>query len=127
MGEIYSANDLKKEAYAAYDSCLQYDPGNIGTLNNYAYFLSVDGVDLDRAEKMSAKVIAAEPKNATYLDTYAWILYRLGRYADAKIYIDQTLKFVSDSTSRTRSTSTRPTSMPPWAITAQPPRSVRRP
>ena len=99
MGEIYSANDLKKEAYAAYDSCLQYDPGNIGTLNNYAYFLSVDGVDLDRAEKMSAKAIAAEPKNATYLDTYAWILYRLGRYADAKIYIDQTLKFVSDSTS----------------------------
>lgn len=99
MGEIYSANDLKKEAYAAYDSCLQYDPGNIGTLNNYAYYLSVDGVDLDRAEKMSAKVIAAEPKNATYLDTYAWILYRLGRYADAKIYIDQTLKFVSDSTS----------------------------
>lgn len=99
MGEIYSANNLKKEAYAAYDSCLQYDPGNIGTLNNYAYYLSVDGVDLDRAEKMSAKVIAAEPKNATYLDTYAWILYRLGRYADAKIYIDQTLKFVSDSTS----------------------------
>lgn len=99
IGEIYSANDLKKEAYAAYDSCLQYDPGNIGTLNNYAYYLSVDGVDLDRAEKMSAKVIAAEPKNATYLDTYAWILYRLGRYADAKIYIDQTLKFVSDSTS----------------------------
>ena len=99
MGEIYSANDLKKEAYAAYDSCLQYDPGNIGTLNNYAYFLSVDGVDLDRAEKMSAKAIAAEPKNATYLDTYAWILYRLRRDADAKIYIDQTLKFVSDSTS----------------------------
>ncbi len=99
MGEIYSANDLKKEAYAAYDSCLQYAPGNIGTLNNYAYYLSVDGVDLDRAEKMSAKAIAAEPKNATYLDTYAWILYRLGRYADAKIYIDQTLKFVSDSTS----------------------------
>lgn len=99
MGEIYFANDLKKEAYAAYDSCLQYDPGNIGTLNNYAYYLSVDGVDLDRAEKMSAKAIAAEPKNATYLDTYAWILYRLGRYADAKIYIDQTLKFVSDSTS----------------------------
>ena len=47
---------------------------------------------------MSAKVVAAEPKNATYLDTYAWVLYKLGRYADAKIYIDQTLKFVSDST-----------------------------
>ncbi len=98
MGEIYSANDMKKEAYAAYDSCLQYDPNNVGTLNNYAYFLSVDGIDLDKAEKMSAKVIASQPKNATYLDTYAWVLYKLGKYADAKIYIDQTLKFVSDST-----------------------------
>lgn len=98
MGEIYSTNGMKKEAYAAYDSCLQYDPNNLGTLNNYAYFLSVDGINLDKAEKMSAKVIASEPKNATYLDTYAWILYKLGKYADAKIYIDQTLKFVSDST-----------------------------
>lgn len=98
MGEIYSTNGMKKEAYAAYDSCLQYDPNNLGTLNNYAYFLSVDGISLDKAEKMSAKVIASEPKNATYLDTYAWILYKLGRYADAKIYIDQTLKFASDST-----------------------------
>lgn len=98
MGEIYSANGMKKEAYAAYDSCLQYDPNNLGTLNNYAYFLSVDGIDLEKAEKMSAKVIAAEPKNATYLDTYAWILYKLGRNAEAKVYIDQTLKFASDST-----------------------------
>ncbi len=98
MGEIYSTNGMKKEAYAAYDSCLQYDPNNLGTLNNYAYFLSVDGINLDKAEKMSAKAIASEPKNATYLDTYAWILYKLGRYADAKIYIDQTLKFATDST-----------------------------
>ncbi len=98
MGEIYSSGGKKQEAYAAYDKCLQYNPHNLGTLNNYAYFLSVDGVDLDKAEKMSAKAIAAEPKNATYLDTYAWVLYKLGRYADAKIYIDQTLKFVSDST-----------------------------
>ncbi len=98
MGEIYSSGGMKEEAYAAYDKCLQYNPNSLGTLNNYAYFLSVDGVDLDKAEKMSAKAIAAEPKNATYLDTYAWVLYKLGRYADAKIYIDQTLKFVSDST-----------------------------
>lgn len=98
MGEIYQNKGMKAEAYAAFDSCLQYKPDNIGTLNNYAYFLSLDGKDLDKAEQMSAKAIAAEPKNATYLDTYAWVLYRLGRYADAKIYIDQTLKFSADST-----------------------------
>lgn len=98
MGEIYHNKGMKDEAYAAFDSCLQYKPDNIGTLNNYAYFLSLDGKSLDKAEEMSAKTIAAEPKNATYLDTYAWVLYRLGRYADAKIYIDQTLSFSNDST-----------------------------
>ena len=87
------------EAFAAFDSCLQYKPDNVPTLNNYAYFLSLEGKDLDKAERMSAKAIAAEPKNATYRDTYAWVLYRMGRYADAKIYIDQTLKFSTDSTS----------------------------
>lgn len=99
VGEIYHSKGLKQEAYAAYDSCLQYKSDNIGTLNNYAYFLSVDGANLEKAEQMSAKAIAAEPKNATYLDTYAWVLYKLGRYAEAKIYIDQTLKFSTDSTS----------------------------
>lgn len=99
VGEIYHSKGLKQEAYAAYDSCLQYKPDNIGTLNNYAYFLCVDGANLEKAEQMSAKAIAAEPKNATYLDTYAWVLYKLGRYAEAKIYIDQTLKFSTDSTS----------------------------
>lgn len=98
MGEIYHNKNMRQEAYAAYDSCLQYKPDNIGTLNNYAYFLSLDGTNLDKAEQMSAKAIAAEPKNATYLDTYAWVLYKLGRYADAKIYIDQTLQFSADST-----------------------------
>lgn len=98
MGEIYHSKGMNKEAYAAYDSCLQYKPDNTPTLNNYAYFLSVDGAHLDKAEQMSAKAIAAEPKNATYLDTYAWVLYKLGRYADAKIYIDQTMKFSTDST-----------------------------
>lgn len=98
MGEIYHNKGMMKEAYAAFDSCLQAKPDNYGTLNNYAYFLSLDGKELDKAEQMSAKAVAAEPKNSTYLDTYAWVLYKLGRYADAKIYIDQTLKFSTDST-----------------------------
>lgn len=98
MGEIYRSKGMTKEAYAAFDSCLQVKPDNYGTLNNYAYFLSLDGGNLEKAEQMSAKAVAAEPKNSTYLDTYAWVLYKLGRYADAKIYIDQTLKFATDST-----------------------------
>ena len=49
---------------------------------------------------MSAKTIKAEPKNSTYLDTYAWILYKEERYTEAKLYIDQALANLSDSAMR---------------------------
>jgi len=92
MGDLLFMKDRKKEAFAAYDSCLQWKPDNIGCLNNYAYYLSLQGSRLDEAEQMSFKTVKAEPKNATYLDTYAWILFMQGRYAEARIYIDQALQ-----------------------------------
>lgn len=97
MGDLLYENGRAAEAYAAYDSCLQWKDDNIGCLNNYAYYLSVNGDSLDKAEKMSYRTVKAEPKNATYLDTYAWILFMQGRYAEAKIYIDQAVQNDSDS------------------------------
>lgn len=92
MGDIYHTKKQMKEAYAAYDSALVYNPSNIGALNNYAYYLSVERRDLDKAEEMSYKTVKAEPNNSTYLDTYAWILFEKGNYAEARIYIDNAMK-----------------------------------
>lgn len=97
MGDLLYEKGRAAEAYAAYDSCLQWKDDNIGCLNNYAYYLSVNGDSLDKAEKMSYRTVKTEPKNATYLDTYAWILFMQGRYAEAKIYIDQAVQNDSDS------------------------------
>ena len=98
LGEIYHNMGNKAQSFAAYDSCLQWKPDDVVTLNNYAYYLGEEGVSLKKAEEMSAKAVKAEPKNATYLDTYAWVLYKQKRYAEAKIYIDMALKFTADST-----------------------------
>ena len=92
LGDMYHTQKQMKEAYAAYDSVLVYNPSNIGALNNYAYYLSVERRDLDKAEEMSYKTVKAEPNNATYLDTYAWILFEKGNYAEARIYIDNAMK-----------------------------------
>ena len=97
MGDILHQKGREQEAFAAYDSCLQWKDDNIGCLNNYAYYLSELGQQLDKAEQMSYRTIKAEPKNATFLDTYAWILFMQKRYSEAKIYIDQTLQCDSDS------------------------------
>ena len=99
MGDIMHQKGMDREAFAAYDSCLQWKDDNIGCLNNYAYYLSVKGIQLDKAEQMSFRTIKAEPKNPTYLDTYAWILFMQRRYDEAKVYIDQTLENDTDTAS----------------------------
>jgi tetratricopeptide (TPR) repeat protein len=99
MGDLYHLKKMNAEAYAAYDSALVYKPDNIGALNNYAYYLSVERKDLDKAEEMSYRTVKAEPTNDTYLDTYAWILFEKGKYAEARIYIDQALQNGGDKSS----------------------------
>ena len=80
-------------------SALVYRPDNIGALNNYAYYLSVERQQLDKAEEMSYRTVKAEPNNNTYLDTYAWILFEKGKYAEARIYIDQAIQNGGDKSS----------------------------
>lgn len=92
MGDLLHQKGLQKEAFEAYDSCLQWKPDNISCLNNYAYYLSELGQQLDKAEEMSRKAITAEPRNGTYLDTYAWILFMQKNYREAHIYIDQAVQ-----------------------------------
>ncbi len=98
MGDILYKKQRPDEAFAAYDSCLQWKDDNVSALNNYAYYLSEERRDLKKAEQMSAKTIKADPTNATYLDTYAWILFLQQRYDEAKAYIDRALDNDTDST-----------------------------
>ncbi len=97
MGDLLFQRGRGAEAFAAYDSCLQWKADNIGCLNNYAYYLSLEERELEKAERMSYKTIKAEPENATYLDTYAWILFLEGRYAESRVYIDQAVQHDADA------------------------------
>ena len=93
IGDVYHILGDSKSAYKAYDNALKIDPDNIYVLNNYAYYLSVDGRDLKKAYQMSRKTILAEPENATYLDTYGWILYLRGEYLEAKSFFKQAMLY----------------------------------
>lgn len=89
MGDILHEMGSEEEAYAAYDSCLVYQDDNVQCLNNYAYYLSLQQKELDRAEEMSYRTIRLQPDNKTYLDTYAWILFMKERHSEAQMYIDR--------------------------------------
>lgn len=95
-GDILHSLKRNDEAYAAYDSALAYNPENLLCMNNYAYFLSLEGKKLELAEQLSRATVDAEPQNTTYLDTYAWVLYVGGKIQQAAIYIDQAIRFMPD-------------------------------
>ena len=84
MGDIYHQLGDSKKSFKYYEKALKIDPDYNPVLNNYAYYLSLEGKNLKKAKEMSRKTITAEPDNPTYLDTYAWILHLLGEDIEAK-------------------------------------------
>lgn len=87
----YKQNKID-DAYKLFDESIKLDPDNYIAMNNYAYYLSLDGHDLDKAERLSGKVIEKFPDNSTYLDTHAWVLFKKGEYSLAKFYMESALK-----------------------------------
>jgi tetratricopeptide (TPR) repeat protein len=89
IADTYFKIENKDSAFVNYEKALVANPKNIMVMNNYAYYLSLDKKDLKKAERMSAKTVELEPKNSTYLDTYAWILYQEDNFMLAKYYIER--------------------------------------
>lgn len=92
IGDMSYTNQNYDEAFSAYEKAITIYPDNIQVLNNYAYYLSQQNTQLDHAAEMSLRTLKEEPTNATYLDTYAWILFLQKRYDEAKAYVDLTLQ-----------------------------------
>ena len=84
LGKKGIARKAMKECYKAYERSLRYWPDNTMVLNNYAYFLSLEERDLERALTMSSRVVALTDNNPTYLDTHGWVLFKLGRTDEAR-------------------------------------------
>lgn len=83
LGDLYYQIGNKKKSFSYYRKTLSKEPNHIATLNNYAYYLSLEKKDLKRAYEMSKKTVEAEPNNPTYLDTYAWILHLMDKDIEA--------------------------------------------
>ena len=93
MGDVYYKLGDSKKAFKAYGKALKVNPDYVYVLNNYAYYLSVEGRKLKKACDMSYKTVIAEPDNATYLDTYAWILHLQGKDDAAKLFFKKAMLY----------------------------------
>ncbi|MCL1821246.1 MAG: tetratricopeptide repeat protein [Prolixibacteraceae bacterium] len=91
-GEVYYKQGKLDQAFKIFDEALQKYPANYVGMNNYAYYLSLANTDLDKAERLILQVIEKLPDNSTYLDTYAWVLFKKKDYSLARFYQEAALK-----------------------------------
>ncbi len=87
LGDLYHRIEDYMMSDYYFKKSLSIDGDNLVALNNHAYYLALRGESLDKALEYSFTTINKEPANSSFLDTYAWILYKLGRYEDSLIYI----------------------------------------
>jgi len=91
LGDAYNEAKRFSDSDKAYDKALALEPDNAGTLNNFAYYLSVRNEQLEKAERMSKRSLEITPAAATYMDTYAWVLFRAGKFPEARVWIEKAL------------------------------------
>ncbi|MCR9250477.1 MAG: tetratricopeptide repeat protein [bacterium] len=88
LGDAYNGIGDHVQSDKAFDVALKNQPNNEYVLNNYSYYLSLRNEDLDKAFIMSEKLVKRFPENPTYLDTHGWVLYKQGKYKEAKKYLE---------------------------------------
>jgi tetratricopeptide (TPR) repeat protein len=92
LGDAYHATGQHTQSDSSYDRALAITPNDATVLNNYSYYLSLRGEQLSKAEEMSRRSLELEPASTNYMDTYAWVLFRLGKYEQAKQWMEKALQ-----------------------------------
>jgi tetratricopeptide (TPR) repeat protein len=91
LGDVY--NELKQYAKSDsfYNASLALKPDEVFVLNNYAYYLALRKEQLPKAAQMAKHANELQPNNASFEDTYAWVLFKMANYEQALIWIELAL------------------------------------
>lgn len=81
--QIYDILKNKEMTEKDLEKSIVLNSKNPVVLNYYAYFLLLNNIDYEKAFKLSEQVIAYDPLNPYYLDTYGWAFFKLGKIDDA--------------------------------------------
>jgi len=89
LGESFNALKEYSQSDFCFEKAIVLNPDNVFILNNYSYYLSVRNERLDRALLYSKKCIELNGGNFKFLDTYAWILFKLGKNTESLKVIER--------------------------------------
>ena len=92
LGDLYHEIKMESASDVAYEEAIKLDSNNVTALNNAAYYLSLRKENLDKAAEYAKRANEVEPNSGTFQDTYAWVLFQQGKYAEALTWIEKAIK-----------------------------------
>ena len=84
IGDACYGQEKFKDAFYNFDKSLEMNGKNPILLNNFSYYLAVQNIALEKAEKLILKALQFLPESYTFIDTYGWVLFKMKKYDEAE-------------------------------------------
>ena len=84
IGDAYYGQKKFNEAFYNFDKSLEINEKNPILLNNFSYYLAVQNMSLEKAERLILKALQFLPDSYTFIDTYGWVLFKMKKYDEAE-------------------------------------------
>lgn len=97
LGDVYNQLKEHKKSDENYEKALKLRPDDAFVLNNYSYYLTLRGENLERAREMAELANQLMPDRAAFQDTFGWVLYKLGDYTGAEKWIKKAIENDEDN------------------------------
>lgn len=96
IGATQERNSNINDAARTFETVLKLDPEHSPSLNYLGYMLADRGEKLDYAKDLIGKALEILPENPAYIDSYGWVMYRLGKFDSAVSYLEKASELQSD-------------------------------
>jgi tetratricopeptide (TPR) repeat protein len=98
LGRIYTDyNNQEKKGFKYVMKSLDVEPSYALALNYVAYSWAEKGINLDESLSYSQRALGQEPNNGHYLDTFGFILYRMGEYENALPVLQRAARLIPNN------------------------------
>lgn len=95
LSAIYSVTGNLSKSEKILEVIYAEEPDDPSVNNDLGYLYADQGKNLEQAESMILKAVKAEPENAAYLDSHGWVLFKLGKFAEAVEPLEKAVKLQS--------------------------------
>ena len=96
IGSTLERTKRIKESTETFEKILKLDPAHSPSLNYLGYMLADRGENLEYAHELIKKALDLAPQNAAYIDSYGWVMFRLGKYDSAATYLEKAVSLETD-------------------------------